>query len=87
MARPSLFVRPLVQAELEFLAHHRKSRRQAVRQRAQILMASVVYTPVSQIARICQTDETHVRRVIHAFSDCGFDRLNPKSRHWPAEDV
>ncbi len=57
MARPSLFVRPLEQGEMEFLAHLRKSRRQALRQRAQILMASMVYTPVYQIALICKTDE------------------------------
>src|ERR1700704_3227186 len=78
MARPSLFVRPLEQGEMEFLAHLRKSRRQALRQRAQILMASMVYTPVYQIALICQTDEAHVRRVIHAFNDYGFESLNPK---------
>ncbi|MBV8714997.1 MAG: IS630 family transposase [Chloroflexi bacterium] len=78
MARPSLFVRPLTQGEMEFLAHLRKSRRQALRQRAQILMASMVYTPVYQIALICQTDEAHVRRVIHAFNEFGFESLNPK---------
>lgn len=44
MARPSLFVRPLEQGEMEFLAHLRKSRRQALPQRAQILLASMVYT-------------------------------------------
>ena len=32
MARPSLFVRPLEQGEMEFLAHLRKSRRQASEQ-------------------------------------------------------
>src|SRR5438046_3527693 len=78
MARPSLFVRPLEQGEMEFLAHLRKSRRQALRQRAQILLASMVYTPVYQIALICQTDEAHVRRVIHAFNNYGFESLNPK---------
>src|SRR6266542_4263375 len=78
MARPSLFIRPLEQGEMEFLAHLRKSRRQALRQRAQILLASMVYTPVYQIALICQTDEAHVRRVIHAFNDYGFESLNPK---------
>src|SRR5205823_12380656 len=52
--------------------------RQALRQRAQILMASMVYTPVYQIALICQTDEAHVRRVIHAFNEFGFESLNPK---------
>jgi hypothetical protein len=40
-----------------------------LRQRAQILLASMVYTPVYQIALICQTDEAHVRRVIHAFNE------------------
>jgi transposase len=78
VARPSLLIRPLEQGELEFLAHLRESRRQALHQRAQILMASVVYTPVYQIALICQTDEAHVRRVIHAFNDFGFESLNPK---------
>jgi hypothetical protein len=86
MPRPSLFVRPLEQGEMEFLAHLRKSRRQALRQRAQILMASMVYTPVYQIALICQTDEAHVRRVINAFNDFGFEP-EPKSRHWSAADI
>jgi hypothetical protein len=64
---------------MEFLAHLRKSRRQALRQRAQIILASVVYTPVYQIALICQTDEAaYVRRVIHAFNDFGFESLYPK---------
>lgn len=76
--RPSLFIRPLGAAELEHLARFRASRRQAVRQRAQILLASAVYTPAPQIAAICQTDETHVRRVIHAFNEAGFESLNPK---------
>jgi hypothetical protein len=78
MARPLLFVRPPTQGKVDFLAHLRKSRRQALRQRAQILMASMVYTPVTQIALICQTDEAHVRRVIHTFNEFGFDSLNPK---------
>jgi len=78
VARPSLFVRELEQSEMEFLAHLRQSRRQSLRQRAQILMASMVYTPVYQIALICQTDEAHVRKVIHAFNDHGFESLNPK---------
>jgi hypothetical protein len=63
---------------MEFLAHLRKSRCQALRQRAQIVMASMVYTPVYQIALICQTDEAHVRRVIHTLNDYGFESLNPK---------
>jgi transposase len=78
MARPSLFVRPLEQGEMEYLAHLRKSRRQALRQRAEILLASMVYTPVRQIALIFRTDEAHVRKVIHAFNEHGFESLNPK---------
>jgi hypothetical protein len=78
MSRPSLFVRPLEQGEMEFLAHLRKSRRQALRQRAEILLASMVYTPVYQIALIFRTDEAYVRKVIHAFNDFGFESLNPK---------
>jgi hypothetical protein len=73
-----LFVRPLEQGEMEFLAHLRKSRRQALRQRAEILLASMVYTPVYQIALIFRTDEAYVRKVIHAFNDFGFESLNPK---------
>jgi transposase len=76
--RPSLFVRPLEQGEMEYLAHLRKSRRQALRQRAEILLASMVYTPVRQIALIFRTDEAHVRKVIHAFNVHGFERLDPK---------
>jgi transposase len=63
---------------MEFLAHLRKSRRQALRQRAEILPASVVYTPVYQIALIFRTDESYVRKVIHAFNESGFESLNPK---------
>jgi hypothetical protein len=64
---------------MEFLAHLRKSRRQALRQRAEILLASMVYTPVYQIALIFRTDEAYVRKVIHAFNDFGFESLNQKS--------
>jgi len=63
---------------MEFLAHLRKSRRQSLRQRAEILLASMVYTPVYQIALIFRTDEAYVRKVIHAFNDYGFESLNPK---------
>src|SRR5579859_5031363 len=63
---------------MEFLAHVRKSRRQALRQRAEILLASMVYTPVYQIALIFRTDEAYVRKVIHAFNEFGFGSLNPK---------
>jgi Homeodomain-like domain len=65
-------------AAMDFLAHLRKSRRHALRQRAEILLASMVYTPVYQIALIFRTDEAYVRKLIHAFNEFGFDSLNPK---------
>jgi transposase len=63
---------------MEYLARLRKSRRQVLRQRADILLASMVYTPVRQIALIFRTDEAYVRKVIHAFNDHGFESLDPK---------
>jgi hypothetical protein len=69
---------PSTETAGHFRRNTHKSRRQSLRQRTQILMASMVYTPVHQIALICQTDEAHVRRVIHAFNEFGFDSLNPK---------
>ena len=78
VARPSLFVRPLEQGEMEFLAHLRKSRRQALRQRAQILMASMVYTPVLPDRADLQDRRGARAQVIHAFNDFGFESLNPK---------
>src|SRR5215468_9605997 len=63
---------------MEFLTHLRKSRRQSLRQRAEILMASMVYTPVHQIALIFRTDEAYVRKVVHAFNEHGFESLDPK---------
>jgi hypothetical protein len=30
-----------------------------------------------QIAAMARTDESHVRKVIHAFNDRGFDSLDP----------
>jgi transposase len=78
LARASVFIRPLEQGEMEYLAHLRKSRRQALRQRAEILLASMVVTPVHQIALIFRTDEAYVRKVIHAFNEFGFESLNPK---------
>jgi hypothetical protein len=47
-------------------------------------MASIVSTPVAQI---CKADEAHMRKLIQAFKEFGFESLNPKSRYWPAEDV
>src|ERR1051326_2994984 len=78
MARPSLFVRPLERSEIEFLGQLRKSRPHALRQRAEILLASMAYTPVYQIALIFRTDEAYVRKVIHAFNNYGFESLEPK---------
>jgi len=57
-----VFVRALEQGEMEYLARLRKSRRQALRQRADILLASMVYTPVQQIALIFRAGQLRSHR-------------------------
>ena len=79
MAHPSVFVRALESAEFAHLGRLRRSRRAAVRQRAQILVASALYATVPEIARVLATDESHVRKVIHAFNAHGWESLNPKA--------
>ena len=49
----------------------------ATRQRAQILLASAAGMAPVDIARALSTDESHVRKVIKAFNEEGFESLNP----------
>jgi len=44
---------------------------------------SNVKTPVPQIARMWLTDDSHVRKVIHEFSEEGFGSLRPDYRGGP----
>src|SRR5947209_13679450 len=50
------------------------------RQRAMILLASATGMPAPQIAAVVRTDESHVRKVIHAFNERGFSSLDPDYR-------
>jgi transposase len=55
----------------------RQSKVFALRQRAQILLASDSKASASQIAQVLQTDENQVRRVIGEFNADGMDSLRP----------
>jgi transposase len=55
----------------------RQSKVFALRQRAQILLASDSQVAAGEIARVLQTDENQVRRVIAEFNADGMDSLRP----------
>ena len=44
------------------------------------MLASSTGMPAPQIAAVVRTDESHVRKVIHAFNDRGFASLDPEYR-------
>jgi transposase len=56
----------------------RQSKVFALRQRAQILLASDAASSPAEIARVLQTDENHVRRVIREFNQAGMASLRPR---------
>ena len=70
MARPaSVFVRALSAEEaLKLRRISRQSKVFALRQRAQIVLASDARSSAVEIARVLQTDENQVRRVIAEFN-------------------
>lgn len=80
VARPaSVFVRELLPEEAQRLRRmSRQSKVFALRQRAQILLASDSRSPASEIARVLQTDENQVRRVIAEFNADGMASLRPR---------
>jgi hypothetical protein len=45
-----------------------------------ILLASSTGMPAPQIAAVVRSDESHVRKVIHAFNERGFSSLDPEYR-------
>jgi transposase len=57
----------------------RQSKVFALRQRAQILLASDARSSAVEIARVLQTDENQVRRVIREFNEVGMASLRPSS--------
>lgn len=80
MARPaSVFVRSLLAEEAQRLRRiSRQSKVFALRQRAQIVLASDARSSAPEIARVLQTDENQVRRVIAEFNADGMDSLRPR---------
>jgi transposase len=81
MRPPSVFVRPLHPEEGNRLKRlSRRAKHFSTRQRAGIVLASASQHSVPQIARMWQTDESHVRKVIAEFNERGLDSLRPDFR-------
>lgn len=80
MGRPaSVFVRDLSPEEAHKLRRiSRQSKVFALRQRAQIVLASDARSSAVEIARVLQTDENQVRRVIAEFNADGMGSLRPR---------
>jgi transposase len=73
-----VFVRDLVAEEAVKLRRiSRQSKVFALRQRAQIVLASDAKSTASEIARVLQTDENQVRRVVREFNADGMESLRP----------
>src|SRR3954463_6628603 len=81
MRPPEVFVRELSAQEGSRLKSiSRKAQYQSKRQRAIILLASATGMSAPRIAAMARTDESHVRKVIHAFDQQGFGSLDPDYR-------
>lgn len=81
MRPPEVFVRELTPEEgVRLKQVSRKAKYQSKRQRAIILLASAAGMSAPQIAAMARTDESHVRKVIHAFNAQGFASLDPDYR-------
>jgi transposase len=81
MRPPEVFVRELTVEEGQRLKQiSKRAKYQSKRQRAMILLASSTGMAAPQIAAVVRTDESHVRKVIHAFNDRGFGSLDPEYR-------
>jgi transposase len=78
MRPPEVFVRELSPEEgARLKSISRRAKYQSERQRAMILLASSTRMSAPQIAAVVRTDESHVRKVIHAFNQEGFGSLDP----------
>jgi hypothetical protein len=81
MRPPEVFVRELSPQEgARLKSISKRAKYQAKRQRAMIVLASATLMSAPEIARLMRTDESHVRKVIHAFDEEGFDSLDPDYR-------
>lgn len=78
---PEVFVRELSIEEGQRLKLiSKRAKHQSKRQRAMILLASSTGMAAPQIAAVVRSDESHVRKVIHAFNERGFGSLDPDYR-------
>src|SRR5438128_1067123 len=78
MRPPEVFVRPLAHGEAITLKRRAKRAEHfSTRQRASILLASNAGMSAPAIAHAWQTDESHVRKVIHECNERGLDSLDP----------
>jgi transposase len=81
MRPPEVFVRELSPQEgARLKSISKRARYRSKRQRAMILLASSTGMSAPQIAGLVRTDESRVRKVIHAFNERGFDSLDPDYR-------
>ena len=81
MRPPEVFVRELSPEEgARLKSISKRAKYQSKRQRAMIVLASSTGMSAPQIAGVVRTDESHVRKVIHAFNDEGFSSLDPDYR-------
>ena len=81
MRPPEVFVRELSPEEgTRLKSISKRAKYQSKRQRAMILLASSTGMPAPQIAAVVRSDESHVRKVIHAFNEQGFSSLDPDYR-------
>lgn len=81
MRPPEVFVRELSFDEGNRLKRlSRKATSEVKRERALICWASATRMSPQQIAALVDTDESHVRKVIHAFNERGFSSLDPEPR-------
>lgn len=81
MRPPEVFVRELSLDEGNRLKRlSRKAASEVKCERALICWASATMMNPQQIAALVGTDETHVRKVIHAFDERGFSSLDPEPR-------
>jgi transposase len=79
MRPPSVFVRDLAPEEGRRLQRlSKRAKHFSTRQRASIVLASATKHTVPQIASLWQTNESHVRKVIHDFNERGLDSLRPR---------
>jgi transposase len=81
MRPPEVFVRELSPQEgARLKSISKRAKYQSKRQRAMIVLASATGMSAPQIAALVCSDESHVRKVIHAFNEQGFDSLDPDYR-------